>query len=71
MKTTKRFTATGIVTYRLSNSIKTVGFDTLKDALDHVLRERELHPRSKKFNPFIRDTKENKSIHFYDAMRIQ
>ena len=70
MKTTKRFTATEIVTYRLSNSTKTVEFDTLKEALAHVVKESELHPRSKKFNPFIRDTKENKSIHFYDAIKL-
>jgi hypothetical protein len=69
MKTTKRFTASEIVTYRLSNSTKTVEFDTIEEAITHVSKEQDLHPRSKKFSPYIRDTKEQKSIHFIDAMR--
>ena len=55
MKTNKRFSATEITTYRLSNSTKNVSFDTLEEAIAHVKKERELHPRSKKFNPFITD----------------
>lgn len=55
MKTTKRFTASEIVTYRLSNSTRVVSFDTLEEAIAHVKKERDLHPRSKKFNPLITD----------------
>ena len=62
MKATKRFTATEIVTYRLSNSTKVVSFDTLEEAVAHVKKERELHPRSKKFNPNIFDTVEKKTV---------
>lgn len=62
MKITKRFTTTEIVTYRLSNSTKVVSFDTLEEAIEHVKKEKGLHPRSKKFNPMVRDTQENKSI---------
>lgn len=68
MKTTKRFTASEIVTYRISNSVRQVSFDTIEEAISHVTKERDLHPRSKKFNAYIRDTQENKSIHYIDAM---
>ena len=68
MKATKRFTATEIVTYRLSSSIKVVSFDTLEEAIAHVTKERELHPRSKKFNPCIKDTAENKVYHYTNGL---
>lgn len=68
MKATKRFTASEIVTYRVSNSTRRVSFDTIEEAISHVVKEQDLHPRSKKFNPFIRDNQENKSIHYLDAM---
>ena len=68
MKTTKRFTALEIKAYRLSYSTIIVEFDTIEEAIKHVCKEKDLHPRSKKFNPFIKDTKENKSIHYIDAM---
>ena len=61
---TKRFTAIEIVTYRLSNSTKVVSFDTLDEAIAHVCNEKKLHPRSKKFNPCIKDTVENKVYHY-------
>ena len=64
MKTTKRFTASEIVTYRLSNTVKQVSFDTIEEAQAHVEKERELHPRSKKFNPTVIDTVERKSYRF-------
>jgi len=68
MKTTKRFTASEIVTYRISNSTRNVEFDTIEEAIKHVCKEQDLHPRSKKFNPFIKDVIENKSIHYMDAL---
>ena len=61
---TKRFTAIEIVTYRLSNSKKVVSFDTLEEAIEHVEKQKRLHPRSKKFNPCIKDTVENKVYHY-------
>jgi hypothetical protein len=64
MKTTKRFTASEIVTYRLSNSVKLVSFDTKKEAKKHIEKERELHPRSKKFSDVVVDTKTNKRFRF-------
>lgn len=51
-----------IVTYRLSNTTRRVYFDEFEDAKDLVEAERELHPRSKKFNPFVFDNLENKKI---------
>lgn len=66
MKATKRFTTSEIVTYRLSSSIKSVSFDTLDEAVSHVKNEKKLHPRSKKFNPMIKDTVENKSYNGLD-----
>lgn len=67
MKATKRFTAIEIVTYRLSNSTKVVSFDTLEEAAAHVKKQRDLHPRSKKFNARIFDTIEKKS---YNGLHI-
>lgn len=64
MKTSKRFTASEIVTYRLSNNVKQVSFDTIEEAKAHVEKERALHPRSKKFNPLVIDTVERKSYRF-------
>ena len=60
----KRFTSTEIVTYRLSNSIKSVSFDTLEEAKKHVEKEMQLHPRSKKLNRKIVDTVEGKTHQF-------
>lgn len=53
MKAIKKFIASEIVEYRKSNSTKQVSFDTLEEAINHVKKERELHPRSKKFDPII------------------
>lgn len=64
MKTSKRFTTTEIVTYRLSNTTKRVSFDTIEEAQAHVEKQRELHPRSKKFNSIVIDTVERKSYRF-------
>lgn len=61
---TKRFTTSEIVTYRLSNTVKKVSFDTIEEAQAHVKKERELHPRSKKFNAIVIDTVERKSYLF-------
>lgn len=62
MKTQKRFTATEIVNYRLSNSTRLVSFDTIEEARAHVEKELVLHPRSKKFSPVIYDSVEQKYI---------
>ena len=61
MKATKRFSTTKIVAYTQSNAIVTVSFDTLQEAIDHVIRENELHPRSKKVNNYITDKNQKKS----------
>lgn len=60
----KRFTTTGIKVYRLSNSTYQISFDTLEEAKSFIEKEREEHPRSKKFNPLIWDSKERKTIHY-------
>ena len=70
MKTTKRFQTTGIKNYRLSNATYQVSFDTFEEAVKFVENEREKHPRSKKFNPFIRDNEKKVSTHYIDAIRI-
>ena len=62
--TVKRFTTTAIKNYRLSNTTCTVSFDTIEEAKSHVESERQLHPRSKKFNPVVLDTVEKKYIRF-------
>lgn len=64
MKATKRFTTTEIVKYRLSYTTRQVSYDLLEDAKNHVELERESHPRSKKFNPYVIDTLERKSYKF-------
>ena len=69
MKATKRYSASEIVTYRKSNAVKTVTFDTLEEAVKHIAKEQDAHPRSRKFNPYIRDNQEKKSIHYIDAIR--
>ncbi len=61
---TKRFTASEIVTYRISNSTKQVSFDTLEEAQNHVEKERIAHPRSKKFNAYVIDTTDRKTYRF-------
>ena len=64
-KENKRFRTTIIKTYRLSNTTSVVSFDTLEEAIKHVKNERELHPRSKKFNKFIIDTVNNIRINAF------
>ena len=64
MKAQKRFQTTGIKVYRLSNSTYQISFDTLEEAKSFIEKEKEEHPRSKKFNPLIWDSKERKSIHY-------
>ena len=62
----KRFTTTGIKVYRLSNSTYQISFDTIDEAKEFVEEEKEKHPRSKKFNPLIWDSKERKTINYKD-----
>ena len=62
MRTTKRFLVSKINVYRLSNSVSKISFDTKEEAIAHVKLERELHPRSKKFNPIIYDSIEKCSF---------
>ena len=62
--TVKRFTTTAIKNYRLSNTTYAVSFDTIEEARQHVEKEREMHPRSKKFNPIVTDTLEKKNYRF-------
>lgn len=49
----RKFIASEIVTYSQSNRKKRVEFNSLKEAVAHVNRERELHPRSNKFDSII------------------
>ena len=62
--TVKRFTTTAIKNYRLSNTTHAVSFDTIEEAKQHVSEQRQLHPRSKKFNPIVIDTVEKKTYIF-------
>jgi len=65
--TAKRFTCSEIVVYRMSNTTKIVSFDTIEEAAEHVKKQRDLHPRSKKFNAQISDTVDRKS---YNGLHI-
>ncbi len=60
--TTKRFQTSVIVTYSRSNTIKKVSFDTFEEASKVVKEQREKHPRSKKFNGYVFDSVERRSI---------
>ena len=60
----KRFSTTGIKTYRLSNTTYQISFDTIEEVKNFIEKEKEEHPRSKKFNPYIWDSKERRSIHY-------
>ena len=63
MKTTvKRFQTTVIVTYSRSNTTKNVSFDTFEEAAKVVEEQRKKHPRSKKFNGYVFDSVERRSI---------
>jgi hypothetical protein len=65
MKTTeKRFQTTVIVTYSKSksNTTRKVSFDTFEEAKAVVEEQRIKHPRSKKFNGYVFDSVEKKSI---------
>ena len=64
MTTTKRFQTTGIKTYRLSNATYQVSFDTIEEAKSFIEKEKEEHPRSKKFNPIIWDNVEKRCFHY-------
>ena len=64
MKAQKRFQTTGIKVYRLSNSTYQISFETIEEAKSFIEKEKEEHPRSKKFNPLIWDSKERKTIHY-------
>ena len=60
----KRFSTTGIKTYRLSNTTYQISFDTIEEVKNFIEKEKEEHPRSKKFNPYIWDSKERRSTHY-------
>lgn len=64
MKAQKRFQTTGIKNYRLSNSTYQISFDTIEEAKSFIEKEKEEHPRSKKFNAYIFDTKDKRFIHY-------
>ena len=66
MTINKRFSTTGIKTYRLSNATYNVSFDTIEEAKSFIENERNEHPRSKKFNPYIFDNQERRRIHYKD-----
>ena len=58
----KRFQTTVIVTYSRSNATRKVSFDTFEEAKAVVEEQRKKHPRSKKFNGYVFDSVEKKSI---------
>lgn len=59
----KRFITLELVTYRLSNTTKTVYFDAEKEAIDFARKQRELHPRTKKLTGTVWDSQEKKTIY--------
>lgn len=59
--TVKRFSTLELVTYRLSNTTKTVYFDTLEEAIEFATKQKELHPRTKKLNGTVWDSQEKKT----------
>ena len=59
---TKRFQTSVIITYSRSNTTKKVSFDTFEEAAKVVKEQREKHPRSKKFNGYVFDSVERRSI---------
>ena len=61
-KKDKRFQTTEIVDYNRSNIIRKVSFDTFEEAKAVVEEQRQKHPRSKKFNGYVYDSVEKKSI---------
>ena len=61
-KKDKRFITTVIVTYSKSNTTRKVSFDTFEEAKAVVEEQRIKHPRSKKFNGYVFDSVEKKSI---------
>ena len=66
MKTNKRFSTTGIKYYTLSNATYDISFDTIEEAKSFIENERNEHPRSKKFNPYLFDNLERRRIHYKD-----
>jgi hypothetical protein len=70
MATQKRFTSTAIKVYSQSNTTYVVSFDTLEEAIAHVKNEKVLHPRSKKFNPMVRDTQAEKVNKYFNALYL-
>jgi predicted DNA-binding WGR domain protein len=61
-KQEKRFQTTVIVTYSRSNTTRKVSFDTFEEAKAVVEEQRQKHPRSKKFNGYVFDSVEKKSV---------
>lgn len=62
LTTDKRFQATVIVNYRKSSTTRKVSFDTFEEAKAVVEEQRQKHPRSRKFNGYVFDSVEKKSI---------
>jgi hypothetical protein len=52
---TKRFSTLELRVYRLSNSVRTVYFDTLEEATSFAFAQRHAHPRSRKLNGLVID----------------
>ena len=61
-KQDKRFQTTVIVVYNRSNTTRKVSFDTFEEAKAVVEEQRKKHPRSNKFNGYVFDSVEKKSI---------
>ena len=56
----KRYSTTELVVYSMSNTTRTVYFDTLEEAMDFARKQREAHPRTKKLNGAVYDHLDNK-----------
>ena len=59
----KRYSTTELVVYSMSNSTRTVYFDTLEEAMVFARKQREAHPRTKKLNGAVYDRLDNKYYH--------
>jgi hypothetical protein len=55
----KRFSTLELVTYRLSNTVRLVYFDTFEEASSFAHAQKIAHPRTRKLNGFVFDSETN------------
>ena len=53
--TTKRFTTSELVVYRMSNTTRVASFDTMEEAAAFAVDQKIKHPRSKKLTGMAKD----------------